>query len=56
MHVMTVTGVRNERKPGALKCQRVREGAGVTDRGEQSDSIPIYREQVMKEGFLINVF
>ena len=31
-----------------------KEGPSFFDRGDQADSIPIYRGQVMKEGFLIS--
>ena len=33
-----------------------KEGPSIFDRGNQADSIPFYREQVMKEGLLIKVF
>jgi hypothetical protein len=32
------------------------DGPSVFDRGDQADSIPIYRGQVMKEGLLVKVF
>ena len=33
-----------------------KEGPSIFDRGDQADSIPIYRGQVMKEGLLIKSF